>query len=47
MVQGAEQKIRLANQELLGRHDLALVDEFFSNDYVLHSGNSEFKAQHS
>ncbi|MEH6405614.1 MAG: hypothetical protein V7750_19740 [Sneathiella sp.] len=33
-----EEQIRPANDALLGRGNLAVVDEIFTSDYVVHAG---------
>jgi len=37
-----EEKIRRANEELIGRGNLGILDEIFAIDYVAHAGEKEY-----
>jgi len=37
-----EEKIRRANEELIGRGNLGIVDDIFAIDYVAHAGEKEY-----
>jgi len=43
MAQNNEERIRLANDELLGKGNLGVVDEIFATDYVVHAGDKDYK----
>jgi len=38
-----EERIRFANDEILGKGNLNVVDEVFATDYVLHAGGKDYK----
>ncbi|MEH6405606.1 MAG: ester cyclase [Sneathiella sp.] len=38
-----EEQIRRANDALLGQGNLAVVDEIFASDYVVHAGGKDYK----
>lgn len=41
MSESYEDRIRLANEEIIGKGNIAIVDETFSNDFVLHFGGKD------
>ena len=43
MAQSNEQRVRFANEEIVGRGNLDIVDDVFATDYVVHTGGKEFK----
>jgi predicted ester cyclase len=43
MTKRHEDRIRIANAEVLGKGDLDRVDEFFATDYVLHAGGKNHR----
>lgn len=43
MAPNYEERIRLANEELLGRGNLAAVDDFFCVDYRAHGGGKDYQ----
>ena len=43
MAQSNEDRIRYANDELLGKGNLSIVEEIFSSAYVVHAENKEFR----
>ncbi len=40
-----EKRIRIANEEVLGKGNLDVVEQFFSDDYVLHSGGKDHRGR--
>jgi len=42
MAKNNEERVRLANDEILGKGNLAAVDQFFATDYVVHSGGQDY-----
>ena len=43
MAKSHEERIRFANEEIIGRGNLGVVEEIFAIDYVAHAGGKEFK----
>ncbi len=43
MVKSNEERIRFANDEILGKGNLDVVDEIFAIDYVVHAGGKDHK----
>ena len=43
MAKSNEERIRFANDEILGKGNLDVVDEIFATDYVLHAGGKDHK----
>ncbi len=43
MAKSNEERVRLANDELLGKGNLGAVDEIFATDYVVHAGGKDHK----
>lgn len=43
MPQSQEDLVRFANAELLGKGNLAVVDDVFAGDYIVHTGGKEYK----
>ncbi len=43
MSKSKEERIRFANDEILGKGNLRVVDEIFAIDYVLHAGGKDHK----
>ncbi len=43
MAQSKEERVRFANDEILGRGNLGVVDEAFAADYVVHAGGKDAK----
>ena len=43
MKKNKEERIRFANEEILGKGNLDNVDEFFALDYVVHAGGKDYK----
>ena len=43
MAQSNEERIRFANDELLGKGNLDVVDEVFAAEYVAHAGGKDHK----
>ena len=42
MAPSKEERIRSANEEIIGAGNLDAVEEFFASDYVVHSGGKEY-----
>jgi hypothetical protein len=40
-----EEKIKFANDELIGHGSLNVVDEIFSTEYILHTGDKDYKGR--
>ncbi len=43
MAKSNEERIRFANDEILGKGNLGVVDKIFATDYVLHAGGKDHK----
>ena len=43
MAQSNEERVRFANDEIVGKGNLGVVDEIFATDYVVHAGGKDFK----
>ncbi len=43
MAKSNEERVRFANDEILGKGNLGVVDEIFATDYVLHAGGKDHK----
>ncbi len=43
MAKSNEERIRFANDEILGKGNLGVVDEIFATDYVVHAGGKDYK----
>ncbi len=43
MAKSNEERVRFANDEILGKGNLDFVDEIFATDYVLHAGGKDHK----
>ena len=43
MAQSNEERVRFANDEIVGKGDLGVVDEVFATDYVVHAGGKDYK----
>ncbi len=43
MAKSNEERVRFANDEIVGKGNLGVVDEVFAADYVLHAGGKDFK----
>ena len=43
MAKTNEERIRFANDEILGKGNLGVVDEIFATDYVVHAGGTDFR----
>jgi len=43
MNQNMEERIKFANEELFGKGNLDVVDEIFSDNYVVHAGNKDYE----
>ncbi len=43
MAQSNEKRVRFANDEIVGKGNLGVVDEVFATDYVVHAGGKDFK----
>ena len=43
MSKNMEELIRFANDEILGKGNLDVVDEVFATDYVVHTGGKDYK----
>lgn len=43
MANSKEERIRFANDELLGQGNLDVVDEVFATEYVVHAGGKDYK----
>lgn len=43
MAKSNEERIRFANDEILGKGNLDVVDEIFAIDYVVHAGGKDHK----
>ncbi len=45
MTKNNEERIRFANDEIIGNGNLGIVDEIFASDYVTHGGGKDYKGQ--
>ena len=43
MAKSHEERIRFANDEILGKGNLGVVDKVFATDYVVHAGGKDHK----
>ena len=43
MAKSNEERLRFANDEILGKGNLDVVDEIFATDYVVHAGGKDYK----
>ncbi len=43
MAKSNEERVRFANDEILGKGNLDVVDEIFATDYVVHAGGKDHK----
>ncbi len=43
MAKSNQERIRFANDEILGKGNLDVVDEIFATDYVVHAGGKDHK----
>jgi len=43
MAKSNEERVRFANDEILGKGNLGVVDEIFATDYVVHAGGKDYK----
>ncbi len=43
MAQSKEERVRFANDEIVGKGNLGVVDEVFATDYVVHAGGKDYK----
>ena len=43
MAKSSEERVRFANDELLGKGNLGVVDEIFAADYVVHAGGKHHR----
>ena len=43
MVKSNEERVRFANDEILGKGNLGVVDDIFATDYVVHVGGKDYK----
>ena len=43
MAKSKEERIRFANEEILGQGNLDVVDKVFATDYVVHAGGKDHK----
>ncbi len=43
MAKNNEERIRFANDEILGKGNLGVVDKIFATDYVVHAGGKDHK----
>jgi len=44
MGQSNEERVRFANAEIIGKGNLAAVEEVFATDYVVHTGGKDYKS---
>lgn len=42
MAQSNEDRVRFANDEIIGKGNLGVVDEIFATDYVVHTGGKAY-----
>ena len=43
MAQSNEERVRFANDEIVGKGNLVVVDEIFATDYIVHAGDKDYK----
>ncbi len=43
MAKSNEERVRFANDEILGKGNLGAADEIFATDYVVHAGGKDYK----
>ncbi len=43
MAKSNEERVRFANDEILGKGNLDVVSEIFATDYVVHAGGKDYK----
>ncbi|TDI72322.1 MAG: hypothetical protein E2O85_00690 [Bacteroidetes bacterium] len=43
MAESNEERVRSANDEIIGNGNLDVVDQIFSSDYVVHTGDKDYK----
>ena len=43
MAENNEERVRFANDEIIGNGNLDVVDQIFSSDYVVHTGDKDYK----
>ena len=43
MAKSNEERVRFANDEILGKGNLGVVDDIFATDYVAHAGGKDYK----
>ena len=43
MAKSNVERVRFANDEILGKGNLGVVDEIFATDYVVHAGGKDYK----
>ena len=43
MAKSKEERIRFANEEILGEGNFSVVDDIFATDYVVHAGGKDYK----
>ena len=43
MTKSNEERIRFANDEILGKDNVGVVDKIFATDYVVHAGGKDYK----
>ena len=43
MAKSNEERVRFANDEILGKGNLGVVDDIFATDYVVHAGGKDYK----
>ena len=43
MAKSNEERVRFANDEILGKGNLDVVDEIFATDYVVHAGSPPWR----
>ncbi len=43
MAQSNEERVRFANDEIVGKGNLGVVDDVFATDYVVHAGGKDYK----
>lgn len=43
MAESNEERVRFANDEIIGNGNLDVVDQIFSSDYVVHTGDKDYK----
>ena len=43
MAKSNEERVRFANDEILGKGNLGVVDDIFATDYVVHVGGKDYK----